>query len=879
MINKKMFLPTLLLLLFFTSSAPGARADYDMTAFLGNPKAGINNILEALGFNKKETNEMVKNLKVSRKKKQAPQVSLDFSPGNPTEGEKVTAAAKPIYFLNDISRLYYTWYLQHKNCVKAEKGDSDYDETCDLDKDDDVDIEDWKIEAARIIAGNDFDWAKADYLVTSKDDDGYKAYLGGDDQQGKDPDPESHCYIHNFETGDDFNIPEDKCKHLFPNAPEKNDDDFETGDDSFNKDEEKFWRTDPQNPDTANIGELDEANVAGLGIEEFTWNYQNGDKIGVAVEGISMDPTQSPDASYKIMWATLKNKTCNSVSDEMDDTSDELEDLTNGTVTVVSDPVVTTDPVTGNVTTVEVTTETTTEVNLSDSTAEITTVTTTTTTIRDSGNNIISGPTTTTRTSERTIGSDADIDDFNDCLEDNMISPTEGGQSKKIEVSLSSFPASPINDPAGENATEIVVNSSITNTNDQNSLKYSWTVYKSDLINPDSWGDALLKSELPGIGQTMGAGLSSLKFKPQFANPAPKFLKVKLTVTENSSADLEREGHSDVIIPLSLTSNKISVFSVAVSPTLVLSLEQDERCADGMDKAVCPITQNEIVGMSVAEENYTDFAWTVNGEPIKAINYPLAGGDCRSGECNPTTSDNTHIAFFPILKEKGSKYAVSLIASNSEGEKVTLAKNFEVADPEVKIISVDSAVCQPVLLGNYIDLDGTSWPDYSDTSFQASPGTTISLQPILNNPFAQDLLWYMDGVAMSPENLSYFGATVSSDGTLTFPIAKQLGEIYTVSVQALYSQDNNTKKFLNLNEEVQLSEFSESTISDNIEVQMVDLSGTSGASASAPKKFLAAIFTGLPAYISFLFRIVLTVMLILAVSWITMSLTPGTREE
>ncbi|MFA4817774.1 MAG: hypothetical protein WC608_03605 [Parcubacteria group bacterium] len=887
MINKKIFLPTLIvLLIFFALSTQNARA-YDMTAFLGNPKAGINNMLDALGFNKDETNEMVKNLNVSRKKKQAPQVSLDFSPGNPTEGEKVTAAAKPIYFLNDISRLYYTWYLKHNNNdgVKThfdktlEKTiDCDEDGNCDLNDDGDIDIEDWKIEAARIIASNDFDWEKADYSSTSKDDDGYKAYLGGDDQQGKDPEPEKHCYLHNFETGDDFNIPEDKCKHLFPNAPEKNNNDFETGDDSFNKDEEKFWRTDPQNPDTANTGETDEANVAGLGIEEFTWNYQNGDKIGVAVEGISMDPTQSPDASYKIMWATLKNETCDSVSDSLDETSDSLANLTNGTATVVSDPVVTTDPVTGNETTVEVTTETTTVVNLSDSTAEITTVATTTTTVRDSGDNIISGPTTTTTTSVQNIGSDADIDDFNECLEDNLISPTEGGESQKIDVLLSYFPTSPINDPTGENATEIVVNSSITNANDQNILKYAWQVYKSDVINPDSWGDPLLKSELPGIGQTTGAGLSSIKFKPQFKDPAPKFLKVKLSVTENSSADSEREGHSNVIIPLSLTSNKISVFSVAVSPILVLSLEQAERCAAGMDKAFCPIVQNEIVGMSVAKENYTNFAWTVNGNPIKAINYP-SGGSCLSGECNKTTSDNTNIAFFPVLKEKGVKYDVSLTASNAAGEKITLTKNFEVVDPEIKIISSDTAACRPVLLGNYLDLDGTPWPDYSDKNFQAAPGSTISLIPILNNPFAQDLLWYIDGVALTPENMSYFGAAVSSSRALTFPAAKQLGEIYNISVRALYSQDNNTKKFLNLNEGVQMSEFSESTMSDSIEIQMASLAGVPGAQKSVPRKFLAAIFTGLPAYISFLFRIVLTVMLILAVFWITMSLNLGTREE
>ena len=326
MINKKIFLPALMFfLIFFALLAPDAKA-YDMTAFLGNPKAGLNNIMDALGLDKDEVTNLVHSLNVSRRKQQAPQVSLDFSPGNPTPGEKVTAAAKPIYFLNDVSRLYYTWYLKHNNNDGIESRfdktfgkniDCDKHGNCDLNDDGNIDIEDWKIEAARIIASNDFDWQKVDYSSsTIKDDkDGYKATLGGDDQQGKDPDPQSHCYIRDFKTGNDYNIPRDNCHHLFPSyIPGK----YKTGDNSFGKDEEKFWHTDPQNPDTANTGNMDEANVAGLGIEEFTWNYQNGDKVGVVVEGISMDPTQSADASYKIMWALLKNDLCNSAYNRFD---------------------------------------------------------------------------------------------------------------------------------------------------------------------------------------------------------------------------------------------------------------------------------------------------------------------------------------------------------------------------------------------------------------------------------------------------------------------------------------------------------------------------------------------------------------------------------
>jgi hypothetical protein len=92
------------------------------------------------------------------------------------------------------------------------------------------------------------------------------------------------------------------CEHLFPEAPG-----HDTGDGKFKEAEERFWRTNPEDPDTANNGNKDEANVAGLGQNTFSWNYQPGDKVGVAVEGVSILSTKYADASQAIMWALPKN--------------------------------------------------------------------------------------------------------------------------------------------------------------------------------------------------------------------------------------------------------------------------------------------------------------------------------------------------------------------------------------------------------------------------------------------------------------------------------------------------------------------------------------------------------------------------------------------
>jgi hypothetical protein len=115
----------------------------------------------------------------------------------------------------------------------------------------------------------------------------------------------SRCYKHlfsqpntSFRTDDnsglDFPI---ACKHKWPDAPG-----YESGSGHFKTGEEKYWKTDPVDPDTDGDGFVDEADVIGLGHKSFTWTYQAGDRVGVVVEGTSMLPTDEKNAYYKIMW-------------------------------------------------------------------------------------------------------------------------------------------------------------------------------------------------------------------------------------------------------------------------------------------------------------------------------------------------------------------------------------------------------------------------------------------------------------------------------------------------------------------------------------------------------------------------------------------------
>lgn len=155
---------------------------------------------------------------------------------------------------------------------------------------------------------------KTNWATIHEDDNGD----GFSDYSEEDTTQVFRCYKHNFGTaanagifrenelsdsatedpsGLDYSVP---CKHKWPHAPN-----YRSGSGKFSNGEEEYWKTDPNDPDTDGDGFLDEADVIGLGQEEFTWNYQAGDRVGVVVEGTSMFPTDEKTAYYKIMWGYL----------------------------------------------------------------------------------------------------------------------------------------------------------------------------------------------------------------------------------------------------------------------------------------------------------------------------------------------------------------------------------------------------------------------------------------------------------------------------------------------------------------------------------------------------------------------------------------------
>ncbi|MDD3733127.1 MAG: hypothetical protein PHU88_12205, partial [candidate division Zixibacteria bacterium] len=149
----------------------------------------------------------------------------------------------------------------------------------------------------------------------------------------------SRCYKHNFGTSNDAGIFRENelsddstsdssgldvsvaCKHKWVNATG-----YKSGSGKFSTGEEEKWKTDPTDPDTDGDGFVDEADVIGLGQEDFTWTYQSGDRVGVVIEGTSMMPTDEKTSYYKIMWGYLdvcdSTKTNLLDNDQCDDSGD-----------------------------------------------------------------------------------------------------------------------------------------------------------------------------------------------------------------------------------------------------------------------------------------------------------------------------------------------------------------------------------------------------------------------------------------------------------------------------------------------------------------------------------------------------------------------------
>ncbi len=159
-------------------------------------------------------------------KQQGPKVDVSFSAeGAMLPGVKVKAVATPSFFNNvsGLNSLYYTWYLKRKGCEENKNGP--IDESCNFDGDDDIDANDWKIAASRIIVSGEYDANETDEdgnpvanYVDKFDDKsaGYEAFPSPKDDweinSGEENNDEDapNCYVQDSKSGLIYELRETK---------------------------------------------------------------------------------------------------------------------------------------------------------------------------------------------------------------------------------------------------------------------------------------------------------------------------------------------------------------------------------------------------------------------------------------------------------------------------------------------------------------------------------------------------------------------------------------------------------------------------------------------------------------------------------------------
>lgn len=626
-------------------------------------------------------------------------------------------------------------------------------------------------------------------------------------------------------------ITADGCTHLFP-WPDSNFDGSlagaerdDAGDGSFGLKEEEFWGTNPKDPDTADNGSKDEANTVGLGQNVFEWNYEAGDKIGVVVEGTSMVTTKHDDSSYAVMWAWSRNN-C-SVS-----STDSYRQMISGYLV--------------NIPTIEMT--------------------------------------------------DAKWDA---CFNDNLVDPMQGGQKTKLDISVSASPDNPMNDRTDEKSGDVVSATASVNNSSRpaSELLYTWKV-EMNTNTGAGFQDITAKLVTDGMLEaSSGNGLDSIRFAlnmdsnflTTFGIPAitdPIYLRIGVVVKENFSSGIERNGKSDVIVRVSNTTKKIKAYSTAaalVAGKYQVSVSQaicnapfhtaadfascsaqpdPAACvklyaSENLDKTACRIVNDEIIGVEVDATGLADFSWTLNGIPLSCTSAVSASAACANG----------NQVFFATPGKAGETYTLQVNATDTTtGKSVTLARTFQIVDPEVILESADVNSIWPKYIGDYTAIDGTLFADYSENTFETYGTGNIKFKARFLPSFLGTLSsrsWNIDltPVAESvPFEIDYAPAP-----------AKTFGDLYNVSFSASLVQPEEKRAALRDIWGIEALESAEDIVMESVQIEVVEpeLLATAG-----PKKFFAAVSTYLPSSILFSFKLIATMALLLFTVGFVFSLVP-----
>ena len=858
---------------------------------------------------------------VAGNKTMTPEVSLFFNPSDPRPGEKISAQAFPIYFANPVESLYYTWYLKREDCdLRDNVGDNN---SCDANEDGDITVEDWKIDAARILVQGGYDPdPKPDYDVSSDDNDGYKAKYGGDNKTNV----PNHCYINDAETGTnrefvkrlpDFNF---GCESGTTAVCVVAQNEVQSGSDSDNA-----FTTDVTGTSyisgspycsastlTCGVGEAkcatnpDDVTLSGLTdptanscdpvskseAEPYCFHlFPNLPATGDGIFGASEENFWDTDPQDPSTADNGKKDEANAVGLGM---STFMWNYAPGDKVGVA---------------VEGTTMLPTKDDDSSSMimwafpkkdCSVGDLKKEDSDIKDGAyvmsirGYVVDIPAVTFF--HTTPAKDPTRKEMNStldrCIAKNLVDPTEGGQATKLDVSVTVTPDNPINDATDDKSGDIVIVQASVNNAQHNvtDMLFDWKVEISpDISFTDNNNlDITMKLREWGLlGNIRGNALDMIRLKLDILSDnnhkfsdgeklsdyligGVGYLNFKAVVKENFSGNSVRKGNSDVTVKFTSTDRKIIAYragtsSAGATTTATLGTRMcNKGDADStvLDRTACRVIKNEIIGLKVDPSlGLSNFYWMVNGAPLICSKKV-------SGDCSDTQQNNVN--FIPVTGNPGDTYTVTVTANdikadgagNSTDNMVTLTRTFGVVAPAVTIEPLDGNIVWPKLLGQYRDITGKV--------AVCSGGLCNDYSTSMFEAFPGSTLGFravfIPGFLGSTavKEWSVDGGTIAESpaGGISFMADKLAGGIYNINLAAQVRQSDETRRALLDIWGISPFDSSEINFSTAIQVQLQEPGLVEGPQ-NGPRKYLAAIVSYIPASLMFTLRIFLSAVLAL----------------
>lgn len=590
-------------------------------------------------------------------------------------------------------------------------------------------------------------------------------------------------------------------------------DGFDIGDGEFDLDEEKFWGTDPNNPSTAGNGKTDEENVAGLGADKFTWNYLPGDKVGVIMEGTSFIPTKHDDSTKAITFAMPKNIFQENGSGcDLNDKETYVEEIKGYDVQI---------PIT--------------------------------------------------------------YVDLNECLDFNLVDPTNGDHAGKLETELSYSPENPNVGGREVNGTgnfgdSLIVTANTSNlTLDNSEVYYKWSVYGTtnprediSLADGDLGGWEILSDESSfrssnRVGALEGLGMDEFKMQLNDIDEEITHLRFYVELEEfygddsSGSTGTTSSGRADVIVKINNTGDS--------NPITILVGEND-ACASA--QGACELLNNQIITASINDGPNRKFLWTLNGKRIEDLNGATVQGNTIK---------------FLVQGKVGETFLLNVSANDTSspqsggntGEKINLSRNLVIVEPRVAIGQNnelnrgDEGVECLSQVGSYSTAPAGVTATEQDETVADCRETVFTATGSFNVP----VTYYPSFINSDNvlEQTFYVNGIPQESGTIDLT-PYPAGSWVTVSYEAKYNpviDSNNANELASKWGVSQTQSLENSKMSDTIMIKVGETNPQTGIKKTS--KIIAGLAYNLPQQMIFIFRMMLTALVIIFTSGVLMSLT------